>query len=942
MPKLSTDTFRIEKHLRTILGLIALVAVPPMLILLVVAKSPGVTDIAALEHAQLARHIANGDGFVTSAVRPLSLALSPISKPLPDLVNAPLHPLLLAGAFSLGGASEKVVMILGVGLWLWSVWLVFWIARYWWDWRAAGLAAVFYVVSMGGLAAAAGGMPQVLMALLVLGAVALVFPKPERVKEGDFELALWQPALSGVLCGAATLTDYRLLPLALVLGVYLARTQQRKAGVIGLFVGTLFLTLAPWGFRNWIQCGSFTGLYWYAALENTRQFPGESIWRMMEAPEHPFLYLLMHPWDLVRKVAQGLSQYRAAGLGLLEPFALFLGAVAVFGAPAKSSRRRLAWIAASSAAVTILFSCLTKPDARLLLAWTPILSCVAAAQLVAWVQSNVDSFSTAKARLRLSTLGMRSLTYAAVIALMAFPVVMYFGRAYTPEKQDLSPIASAINKRLPSDGVLLTDTPAFTAWHLDRPSLLLCQRESDLLELEKRTGKLAGIYLSPAINELPPREQGDWWMWITSPRGVYRGLGMVSDNPLPGLLRLARNKPIPPTEQEWLETIGKSVQDNPQSAEARAQLAFGYMTLGRLREAEQEFREANRLDEYNVEALIGLWQTMAQMSHADGTLRLSQLTGQISPNDPRAKPLLEQAAAHFEQVAAQRPGDPWVLLNLAVCRARLGQWKETEVIYARLGQLLPKAFPPRLMLANLYFQQGELEKASEECETLLQENASMPTAHHLAGRIWLAQNKLENALKEFVATVKLRPQWASAHAMAGQVCLRLKQYDQAIQHLDAAIKLAPRQINLQLTLADVYVSQGNTTGAISLYSGILAADCKQPVALNNLAELLTKTGKAAEALPLTRQAVKLYPQNPLIRDTAGWVAFNAGNPTDAVLHLREAVRLAPKQGISHYHLAKVLLAQQRREEARESLRLAIECGLTDVEKQDAEKTLAGS
>jgi tetratricopeptide (TPR) repeat protein len=728
----------------------------------------------------------------------------------------------------------------------------------------------------------------------------------------------------------------------LVLGVYLGKTQERQAAVVALFVGGLLLVLAPWCCRNWLQCGKSTGLYWYAALENTRQFPGESIWGMTEAPGHPLLFLLMHPWDLVRKLALGLSQYRAAGLGLLEPVTLLLGAVAMFGAPAKSSRRRLAWIATSSAVLTIFFSCLTRPDARVLLAWIPVLSCVAAAQLAAWVQANVGSFSTANARLRLSTVGMQSLTYAAVVAIVAFPVVMQLGRSYPPGKPDTIAIATAINKRLPTDGVVLTDAPALVAWWLNRPALLLNQREADLEGLEKQAGPVAGIYLSPAVGDIPTPQQGDYWHWVLSPRGVYRGLAMAPDSPLPGLLRLSRAKPASASEKEWLEALQKAVQENPQSTESHGQLALGYLKLGRLREAEREFREASRLDEYNVEALIGLWQTMAQLSHADGTLRLAQLAGQVPPQDPRATPLMEQAAAHFEQVAAQRPGDPWVLLNLIVCRSRLGQWKEAETGYARLSQALPKTFPPRLLLANLYLQQGETEKADAECEQLVQEHPKMPTAHDLAGRVWLMQGKLEDALKEFVTATKLRPQWVSAHAMAGQVCLRLKQYDDAIQHLDTAIKLAPRQTNLQLALADAYIAKGNTPAAIGLYSGILAADYTQPVALNNLAELLAKTDKATEALPLMRQAVKLYPQNPMIRDTAGWVAFQAGQQDDAVLHLREAIRLAPKQGVSHYHLAKVLFAQGRKEEAQACLQRALECGLTDDDKQDAEKALAGA
>ncbi len=936
MPKLSAGTVRKEKHLRSLLGLLALVALPPLLAMLAMAKSSGLVDALALDHAQLARQMADGHGFVTTILRPLTLALQSNVSPHPDLVNAPLHPLLLAGGFALAEPSEKMAPALGLLLWMLTVWSVFWVVRYWRDWRVAGLAAVFCACSTAGLMTATAGLPQPVMALLVFGAVAVVFLKSNGTGAGGARLALWQPAVAGLLCGAAVLTDYRLLPLAFVLGIYLAKTHDRRALSVMLFLGGLLLVLLPWWIRNIMVSGRLFGFYWYSALENTRQFPGESIWRLTHVPGHPLLYLLAHPWDLARKLAMGFSQYQMAGMGVLNPVAVFLCLVVLFGAPARSSRRRLAWLVTSSAVLVVLWSCLTRPDVRLLLALMPLLSCVAAAQLVLWVQANVGNFQTAKARLRVSTLGMQSLAYAGVIAVVAFPVVMQLGRALSTEKVDTMAIGSALNKRLPSRGAVLTDVPAFVSWYLNRPSLLLCQQETDLAELEKQVGHIAGVYLSPAVGEFSRRELGDWWMWLATPRGVYRGWAIAPNSPLPGILRVPQDsKTMSVTQKEWLEGLQKAARKGSKSSEAHAQLAFAYYALGRLQEAQDEFQAARQLDEYNVEALIGLWQTVAQLSLPDGTLQLAQLIGQISSQDPRTKPVLEEAAAHFEQISSQQPGNPWLLLNLIICRLRLGQWNEAETCYARLSQLLPKTFPSQLMLANLYLQQGEIGKAAKECQQLIQQHADMPTAHQIAGRVWLAQGKLEDALKEFAATAQLRPQWISAHVEAGQVCQRLKRYDEAVEHLKAALKLSPNQVNLKLSLADIYIAQGKTAEAIGLYSGILATDAKQIVALNNLAELLTKDGKASEALPLARRAVSLYPQDPHIRDTAGWVSFQAGNSEDAMLHLREAVRLAPKQGISHYHLGKVLLAQHRKEEAEECFRRAQECGFHEEAKQTA-------
>src|SRR5688572_5539834 len=60
----------------------------------------------AMDSAQLARNISQGHGFTTKNIRPLSLALlekhrgehfNALAGPHPDLANAPLYPVVLAG-----------------------------------------------------------------------------------------------------------------------------------------------------------------------------------------------------------------------------------------------------------------------------------------------------------------------------------------------------------------------------------------------------------------------------------------------------------------------------------------------------------------------------------------------------------------------------------------------------------------------------------------------------------------------------------------------------------------------------------------------------------------------------------------------------------------------------------------------------------------------------
>ena len=91
------------------LAYVALAVLPAVLMLLVIgAKFQGLQDAAALDHAQLARHVASGDGFVTSILRPLALVFRAELRNPPDLYNAPAHPYLLALFFRQFGATDRV------------------------------------------------------------------------------------------------------------------------------------------------------------------------------------------------------------------------------------------------------------------------------------------------------------------------------------------------------------------------------------------------------------------------------------------------------------------------------------------------------------------------------------------------------------------------------------------------------------------------------------------------------------------------------------------------------------------------------------------------------------------------------------------------------------------------------------------------------------------
>ncbi|MEI8063746.1 MAG: tetratricopeptide repeat protein [Verrucomicrobiota bacterium] len=519
------------------------------------------------------------------------------------------------------------------------------------------------------------------------------------------------------------------------------------------------------------------------------------------------------------------------------------------------------------------------------------------------------------------------------IIIAALPLAVYLlGKPLRPNEAAQG-IYRSLGERLPTNAVILTDRPLEVAWYAKRRAVWLCQYESDLPVIEKATGPVTAVFVTPLIRELPIKEWGDWWSRIILPHGVYRGMWPSEAF---GTQFIFRQRLDTAGAASELDLLMREVANTPDSAEAHTQLAVAYLMREQLQEAVREFEEAIRLDDNNTQALLGLWQAKARISEPPETLSLSQLALQTTPNDANSVAVLERAIRYFNTLLQQNRDNPWLLLNVAMCQARLKNWEAVEAAYHGLSRLAPKTFPPDLLMVNLYLQQGLIQEAALGCERLIKSKVALPTAYQLLGSIYSSTGKLPEALEAFKTAIELRPQSSAAYQQAARVCFLLGRNADAAQLLLDALRVVPRSSAVRFDLAKIRLSENDTNKAILIYEDILRDYPDHPVALNNIAELLARSNKLKRALELAARATRVYPNNPAIQDTYGWILYLSDQPAEALKHLREAVRLAPAMGIAHYHLGKVLIANGQEQNGADALRVALAQGLPRIEEADAD------
>ncbi|MCP5523895.1 MAG: hypothetical protein H7A46_20350 [Verrucomicrobiales bacterium] len=279
----------------------------------------------AMESAQLARNIADGEGFTTKCVRPFSLYLveqqqgldAGIAKaPHPDLMTAPGYPVLVAGLmkvlpfhFDIGAffwvyQPELLMAIANQVLFLLTLWLICGLAARMFSMEVSILTLMFLLASDVLWRFSTSGLSTMLVMFLVTLLVRAVVALDTSCHEGGASGAVvrWA-AVAGGLIAAAGLTRYSMLALLVPMVAYTwifcgrhrLKISVTVVGVTGLLVG-------GWLWRNYHLSGHLFGLAGFAVDQDSIAFPGNTLERSLN-PELALVGLN----DYLRKLVVNLE-----------------------------------------------------------------------------------------------------------------------------------------------------------------------------------------------------------------------------------------------------------------------------------------------------------------------------------------------------------------------------------------------------------------------------------------------------------------------------------------------------------------------------------------------------------------------------------------------------------------------------------------------------------
>jgi Flp pilus assembly protein TadD len=200
----------------------------------------------------------------------------------------------------------------------------------------------------------------------------------------------------------------------------------------------------------------------------------------------------------------------------------------------------------------------------------------------------------------------------------------------------------------------------------------------------------------------------------------------------------------------------------------------------------------------------------------------------------------------------------------------------------------------------------------------------------------------------------VRPLSARTHANLGLALLGESRFDEAAGEFEIALRLQPQHYVAAINFARVKVAKGEYGDAEQLYRDLLQTYPNNPALLMSLAYLMMRRkdfseaailltrvtslhknallpkyhlaiallaeGKPSEAIRHLRAAVRLDVRSAALYHAMGVAYILAGEPRRAVRYFKSALNLSPEMGESVHALARILLQKGDLEAATEFLR----------------------
>ncbi len=401
------------------------------------------------------------------------------------------------------------------------------------------------------------------------------------------------------------------------------------------------------------------------------------------------------------------------------------------------------------------------------------------------------------------------------------------------------------------------------------------------------------------------------------------------------------------------QRVQQQIGQNPKSAALQMILANVQVARGDTNQAETTLQKAIELEPDSQAAYLMLAQLYTDANQNQKALADLQAALVKNPNDAGALMLMgmtysaqndyKDARDAYEKLLVLAPKNAVVLNNLAYIYAEnLG---DLDKGYQLASQARDQASADPAVadtLGWILYQKGQYASAV----SLLRESAAQLSAvpdvqFHLGMTCYMmgdeanARTALQRALQLKLAASETN----ECNQCLGVLAIDTKTAGADLRAwLEKRVASQPKDSIALLRLAAIYQREGTVDKAIANYEAVLQVNPQNITALVNLARLYA-AHDPQKAFNMAKAAYNATPNDPLVTQTLGHLAFLTGDYKWALSLLQLAAQAQPQNPEVLYDLGEAYYSAGRVTDARTAMQNALQTGTTFAQTNNARQFL---
>jgi tetratricopeptide (TPR) repeat protein len=380
---------------------------------------------------------------------------------------------------------------------------------------------------------------------------------------------------------------------------------------------------------------------------------------------------------------------------------------------------------------------------------------------------------------------------------------------------------------------------------------------------------------------------------------------------LNGIVLLNSGKP-----SDAVNALQNAVKDSPKDAFLQYWLGRAALAKGDIDLAETSLRQAASLNPSRVDAEEELAQIARQRGDMDLLADVADKTITAVPRFPggyvwramveMSHDSADKAEADLKTAMSIAPQSTQAYLELGKIRFAQKRFPEGVVLLEQALQYDPNSIEALRLEVSYDLYAKQPDKALARLNAQIEKSPKNSTFYDLLAELQIQNKNLDQAAATAQKAMQLNSNDPEAAMLYSQIEVQRGQTTQAISLWENWLASHPNDAAVLAVLGTLEEAVGDMSKAEADYKKALAIQPNQPVAANNLAYRMLANGENVDvALTLAQTARQAMPNSPDTADTLAWAYYYKGAYGFARDLLEGAIKAEPNDAAMQYHLGMV-------------------------------------